>query len=131
IDCHNLPHAAGDCSSGACVVANTCNSGFGDCDHLRANGCEDDLNSDARNCGSCGNFCFSGNCFQGSCCSINCNLPNANTSCNGGFCSITSCKPGFADCDGNVFNGCEVNLTCGFNNSCSFNPGCIPDTDRD
>ncbi len=112
IDCGNLSNASGTCPGGSCQIT-SCNNGFNDCDHHVANGCESNPQSDAANCGHCGNFCGSGNCFNGSCCSINCNLPHANTTCSTGLCQITSCQDGFADLDGNIFNGCEYNLLCG------------------
>jgi hypothetical protein len=42
---------------------------------------------------------------------MKCNLPNAVSACSGSGCIIISCTAGFADCDGNPANGCEVNLT--------------------
>jgi hypothetical protein len=39
-----------------------------------------------------------------------CSLPNATAGCAAGACTIASCNAGFANCDGNPMNGCEVNL---------------------
>jgi len=83
------------CVSGTCGIA-TCNSGFANCDSNPSNGCETNLQSDLNNCGVCANRC---------------NLPNAVSACVGGTCTIASCMTGFANCDGNVANGCETNLT--------------------
>jgi hypothetical protein len=51
-------------------------------------------------------------------CADGCSTPNAIPACSAqGMCVIASCRPGFADCDGNVSNGCETDLsnpaTCG------------------
>lgn len=44
----------------------------------------------------------------------NCSAPNANSVCQGpSGCVLVSCIPGWADCDGNPANGCEVNLNNG------------------
>jgi len=37
-----------------------------------------------------------------------CSAPNANSACISGSCWVTSCQPGFSDCDGNPANGCET-----------------------
>jgi hypothetical protein len=55
-----------------------------------------DTQGDPKNCGTCGNTC---------------GLSNAETACVGGKCMITTCKSGFADCNGKPADGCEVNLT--------------------
>jgi hypothetical protein len=80
------------CSVGKCVIA--CNNGFGDCDSNTVNGCEVNLNTDAAHCNSCSTACST---YQG--------YPT----CAGGVCSI-SCSTGYANCDGNVTNGCEIDL---------------------
>src|SRR5262249_29942371 len=77
------------------VCAPVCSNGFKDCDGNKPNGCETDTTSDANNCGSCGNVC---------------SFPNANVACSAGSCTITSCKPGYADCDLVQSNGCETPL---------------------
>mgnify|MGYP000187324092 FL=1 len=49
-------HATGvACRSGVC--APTCTVGFANCDGISSNGCEASLETDARNCGACGNAC--------------------------------------------------------------------------
>ncbi len=47
------------------------------------------------NCGACGHACGA--------------AANANVTCSAGACRL-ACSAGFADCDGNATNGCEVNL---------------------
>ncbi|MDO9015516.1 MAG: hypothetical protein Q8S73_29765 [Deltaproteobacteria bacterium] len=37
-----------------------------------------------------------------------CALPNATASCAAGACAVAACGSGFADCDGDAANGCEV-----------------------
>jgi hypothetical protein len=61
-DCgaHRACGADGRC--GACVA------GFGDCDHVAANGCEADTTSSAQDCGACGVACGPGQaCVAGRC----------------------------------------------------------------
>ncbi len=91
----NLPNASASCTNGSCGVA-SCNLPFSNCDGQPANGCETNLAADAQNCGGCGNVC---------------NLPNAVPACAGGLCAVGACLPGWADCDGNPANGCEVNIS--------------------
>ena len=77
-------------------------------------GCRD-LLSDRFNCGACGSSCQN---------------PRANqkTSCEKGFCDV-ECLPGFADCNGDPSDGCEVDLSvhpanCGAcGHACDFGVG--------
>ena len=85
-------NASPACVDSACSFA--CGAGWGDCDGMRANGCETDVTTDRRNCGACGTAC---------------DAPNASGSCVAGRCAFT-CNTGFGDCDGLAANGCEVNL---------------------
>jgi len=91
------------CAGGVCQIAN-CDPGFGDCDGVVTNGCENTLDS-LTDCGTCGTPC---------------SRDNATASCAGDVCHIASCNAGFGDCDGNDANGCEDSLdglvncgTCG------------------
>jgi hypothetical protein len=62
-----LSNAIGGCKAGRVSIMR-CNQGFGDCDGLSANGCENDLMRDDDNCGSCGNVCSASEiCALGSC----------------------------------------------------------------
>ncbi|HEY8429779.1 MAG TPA: DUF4215 domain-containing protein, partial [Sandaracinaceae bacterium] len=60
------------------------------------------LGSELAHCGGCG---------------IPCDPPNATGRCNAGVCEIESCEPNWADCNGNVADGCETpidtNENCG------------------
>jgi len=78
------------CSSGTCAVG-ACHSGFGDCDHNAANGCETSLTNN-NNCGACGTVCASG------------------TSCQSGQC-VPSC--GTVDCGFGPVDTCSDNFNCG------------------
>jgi len=89
-----VPNATAACTGGACAVG-TCNAGFANCDGVSANGCETTLGDDVANCGSCGNACA---------------LANATPVCTTGACAIAACNEGFADCNCNAADGCEVNL---------------------
>jgi len=82
------------CVSSACTVA-SCNAGFQNCDGVYSNGCEKNIKTDPQNCNGCGNVC---------------NGTNGTASCTNGVCGIT-CNTGFANCDNNPANGCEVALT--------------------
>ena len=99
----DYPGAQLMCPQGICQIAN-CDPGFGDCDGLVTNGCENTLDS-LQDCGTCGTPC---------------SRANATASCAGDVCHIASCDAGWGDCDGNDANGCEDSLdglvncgTCG------------------
>ncbi len=133
----SLSHATPACSSGLCAVA-ACATGWGDCDHVAANGCEVDLQTATGDCGACGRPCGAGQVCSGGVCASVCASPttfcagrcvnlqtdtancgacanacparaNAAATCARGACGI-ACNAGFADCDGVAANGCEVNL---------------------
>jgi hypothetical protein len=107
--CENA-HGSTRCVDGVCEP--TCGDGFADCDGNPHNGCESDLASAARHCGACG---------------ARCNPASASGACVDGVCTAT-CDTGFADCNGLVEDGCEVDLgspaTCGScDNDCPDNGG--------
>jgi len=86
------------CQAGACTKNTTsCASGTGDCDGNST--CETTLTT-VTNCGACGVQCAT--------------YPNMATSCNGS-CQYT-CNAGYANVDGSLSNGCEVNLKTDANN---------------
>ncbi len=82
------------CVAGACAIAR-CNEGFADCDRSPTNGCEADLRTDVTSCGRCGAVC---------------QLAHAVAACAAGRCAVARCDEGFADCDADPSNGCEVDL---------------------
>lgn len=91
--CADVPNGSAACSAGLCEFA--CVPDFGDCDLDTSNGCETDLTSTLEHCGMCGMLCPT--------------PPNATPSCSMSVCDFT-CLPGFADCDLDPANGCEVDL---------------------
>ena len=99
--CPAPPNVVTSCFNSQCGVQG-CVNGFGDCNNNMADGCEARLASDPRNCGGCGNLCGA--------------IPNGVGGCVNGACGLGQCNPGFADCDGNVPNGCEVNINADANN---------------
>jgi len=53
------------CANDVCSLG--CDVGFGDCNRRGEDGCEVDLLSDAKNCGSCGRDCLGSLCLDGRC----------------------------------------------------------------
>jgi len=75
--------------------------------------CETNLDTSVGNCGYCGNVCTADNGTPG---------------CADGDCEIASCNAGYDDCDGQLDNGCETDLTttndCGeCSNQCTAESG--------
>ncbi len=104
-----VPNATAGCALGMCTVS-TCDAGFDDCDHDPANGCEKSLDSDANNCGACGNKCVT---------------PGATTLCQNGLCAINACAAPQADCNQIYADGCEVNTQTDVNNCGACAKACI------
>jgi hypothetical protein len=82
-------------------------------------------------CGSgmkpCGSNCVPDNdpatgCAAASC--DPCTIANGTPTCAAGACAIASCNGAFGDCNGNVGDGCELNLSSPNNNHCG---GCNND----
>jgi hypothetical protein len=95
-----LPHASSTCDFSSCII-DACDSGFGDCDGLSANGCETNFSESPENCGGC---------------DVVCPNPNGTTAtCTNGVCGAI-CNQGYANCDAVVANGCETNLNVDANN---------------
>ncbi len=86
-------HGTTSCVASSC--APICDLGFDDCDGSAANGCETVTQNDPLNCGACGDVCLS--------------APNANAVCVDSACSPYLCETGFADCNLDPSDGCEVN----------------------
>jgi len=108
--CGAAPNAVAACQAQACTF--TCTAGFGNCDGSAGNGCETDLNTAVLHCGGCLTACSA--------------PAHATAACLAGACGLGACDPGFANCDGQVANGCEAALAtdrlhCGAClNACSF-----------
>lgn len=99
------------CAGGTCQI-DSCDSGFADCDNDPTNGCETNIDNDGNNCGTCNNACSGA---------------NATMYCDGGECAIDYCDGGYADCDNDPRNGCEVDLNNDGNNCGGCNNVCIGD----
>ena len=80
------------CVAGQCPEK-TCNPGFADCNANPADGCETNVTTDLNNCSACGTKCIGANGAE---------------ACMNGQCKVTTCDPGFADCNGNPADGCEA-----------------------
>lgn len=99
--CDTPPNAASaSCTSGKCVA--NCNSSFRDCDGSFKNGCETIIQNDINNCGMCGKVCGP--------------VANGVQLCQDKVCKIAICQTGFADCNGDYADGCEVDLRKDKNN---------------
>jgi hypothetical protein len=70
--------------------------------------CVDDLDADPDNCGACGRTCV---------------IPRAGAACISGECALSSCDTGWADCDGDLANGCEVDNACQEGSACPTSCG--------
>jgi hypothetical protein len=64
--CPNPANAAPTCSE-TTGCGFSCDDGFADCDGERSNGCEQNISTDALNCGACGVSCYGGSCSAGRC----------------------------------------------------------------
>jgi hypothetical protein len=101
------------CVVGSCTIA-SCNSGFADCNMSAADGCEVNITSSVGNCGGCGNAC---------------SIANGTPICTSGSCAVAGCSSGFANCNNNPADGCEVNTNTsvgncgGCGNACSIANG--------
>ncbi len=105
------PNGSLTCSNGTCSML-TCYPGYADCNMNAMDGCEVNLRRDWSNCGACGKGCPKDQiCYGGACGCPNCwnAFPNAAAQCINNQCVFSKCSLGFADCDGNIQNGCEVN----------------------
>lgn len=91
--CPEPPHAIATCEADACGTR--CRSGFGDCNQDPTDGCEVALATNPQHCGACNNPCP--------------NAANAAVACAAGTCQFT-CNAGFADCNADPKDGCEVDL---------------------
>ncbi len=105
----SFAHATGVCTSGVCALGR-CESGWGDCDGMAANGCETDLNLSATNCGACGNACA----FNG-----------GTGVCRMGMCALATCDTGRDNCDGVAANGCEVDVRSNLSNCGACGRPCV------
>jgi hypothetical protein len=92
--CDPVKNGAAGCKNGVCGVG-TCDTGYADCNGDTKDGCEVSTQSDANNCGACGNVCPSGASGQGQCVAGKCRL---------------ACSGTMADCNNDPSDGCETDL---------------------
>ncbi len=90
-----VPNAINGCQGGSCTVSG-CETGFADCNELPVDGCEIDIKTDPDHCGECGQVCSG--------------FPNAVPICRNGACAMGACEPGFGNCNGSSFDGCETEI---------------------
>jgi hypothetical protein len=110
-DCAPKLHTSCDVAANLC---RTCDPGFGDCNGEPSDGCEVNLQSDAQHCNACGTPC---------------NLPHAEAACEAGACKVAQCADGYADCDGDAMNGCEVDLQTDPQHCGTCSKACMPSAD--
>src|SRR5262245_10458064 len=108
--CPAPPNSIASCVAGVCQVG-TCTAGFADCNQNAVDGCETNVTS-LTNCGACGNVCPA--------------PPNVAPSCVAGFCQVGACFGGFADCNSDLSDGCEINVTSDVNNCGACGTVCAP-----
>jgi hypothetical protein len=92
--CAGFAHSTPVCFGGQCV--SVCAAGYSECDGFVADGCETNLQTDDANCGACQNACSFG--------------PHSSNSCKNGQCKF-ACEAGYGNCDANMQNGCELDVT--------------------
>ena len=90
VACPDDPHGSAACVESVCAI--TCEAPYADCDGDPFSGCEAMLLDDPRHCGACGTRCAP--------------RPHAAPDCEDGACAFT-CDAGFADCNGDLEDGCE------------------------
>ena len=107
VDCYQNNVYSAECFLGQCEIL-ACDQGFGDCDGYTTNGCEYVAN-ELNNCNGCGTICAPAN-----------TIPDCST----GICDGT-CLPGWADCNNDMTDGCEIDITSDANNCNSCGYVCI------
>jgi hypothetical protein len=111
--CPVNPGGSAACEAGECTFV--CGPGYADCNGDPEDGCESATDSDALNCGGCGNAC---------------ELDHAQAACMAGECEVGSCDLDFDDCNGDPADGCEVDLSSdpshcsGCGNACTASEVC-------
>ncbi|MSP60581.1 MAG: hypothetical protein EXR72_09625 [Myxococcales bacterium] len=93
--CAAVMNGTPTCATGMCKI-DRCNMPFADCDGDYKTDCEINTALDPKNCGVCSKACPA--------------VDNGAPGCTIGGKCVTVCSPGFADCDTNYNNGCEIEL---------------------
>lgn len=102
-----LPNAAATCVGTNCTIS-MCSPGFGDCNKQVPDGCEVNLKT-VDNCGACGKAC---------------SAPHMGVECATGTCVTGSCSGGWANCNNDPSDGCEISLTTDLNNCGACGAAC-------
>ncbi|XP_024358921.1 uncharacterized protein [Physcomitrium patens] len=102
-----VPYTSTKCSNQKCEY--TCKAGWKDCNGDMKDGCETDVGKDLNNCGGCGKKCN--------------DVPNASTKCSNYKCEYT-CNDGWANCNGDWTDGCEIDVTMDVDNCGSCGAKC-------
>ncbi len=101
--CPHLPGTVAACHVSACTYA--CIPSYADCNHdltsSQSDGCEVDLQTDPDNCGTCGKVCPGASAPH--------TAPSCSDQGSGPTCGL-GCAPGYADCNLDSTDGCEVSL---------------------
>ncbi len=104
-----VDNATAACINGVCAVG-ACANTYDDCDQDPTNGCETHLFS-LDNCGACGQSCA---------------FDHATAQCATGTCTFGACEAPYADCNGDLGDGCESDTDTDLSNcggcgqSCGF-----------
>jgi len=134
--CPGAPQQVPACVMGTCTAE--CLPGYADCNGMDADGCEADLNV-PESCGDCDSMCAAGEVCAGGTCEVACpggtslcggscadtesdlshcgacdsrcpSVASGAPSCVAGVCVVGSCSTSWADCNGDIADGCETNL---------------------
>ncbi len=119
-----------------CSEARPCGAGQTCCGATCVN-----TNESATHCGACGTACTAGqSCCGGACanpqgdvnncgaCGRRCQVANATASCTMGVCGVATCNTGFANCDNDPSNGCEVDTATSATNCGACGTACTGGT---
>jgi Putative metal-binding motif len=113
-NCDGQVDEGSNACGGVCPLSNTpgqacdgpdtdlCQEGVWQCNGTNAVTCSDTTGNNVEICDTIDQDC-DGNISEGPC-----SLPNANSTCLNGACSLQSCSGGYANCDSNTNNGCET-----------------------
>jgi hypothetical protein len=107
-----IVNAQAQCLDGVCTLIK-CQTGFGDCNGNKDDGCEQDLLASATNCGECKKTC---------------EVAGGTGKCVAGKCAVASCPTGTGDCDGLFANGCETDITSELAHCGKCNSPCVKGT---
>ncbi|MDX2008599.1 MAG: MopE-related protein [Myxococcaceae bacterium] len=103
-------NATAVCNQGVCGLG-TCAPGRADCNGQYLDGCEVDISSNVLSCGQCNRVCVTA---------------NATPACVTGTCRINACNTGFADCNAQATDGCEVNVNTSLAHCGACGRACAP-----